>query len=310
MKLSHKIVAYSLCLSGLFSSLLNCSQTKDTSKDDHWDGETYLQNSEAQYEWATSYINKLHLLGSEKILDIGCGDGRISALLAKMVPHGNVIGLDVSESMLKTAEKIRQMSNLDNLTFIQRDASHLKYEGDFDLIVSFSCLHWVTDHAATLKGIECNLKPGGRVFLYFAPDHGRDRFDDAIKTVMNSPKWNSYFSSYPTPFTLVLPSTFTQYAEQAHLLIKRVEIITVDKPYASKASFIAWMKGWMPHLKMLPKELHEEFLNEIADRHLERYPLDNEGKVHYIDYWMEVELLKPELLKSELFKSGHLKLQK
>lgn len=284
MSYKNKFLAFCLCFFSLCLTIF--------ASNDHWDGEQYLENSDLQYQWATSYIKKLQLQGTEKILDIGCGDGRVTSIIAQAVPQGSVIGIDISESMLQTAQKLLEKIRLNNLAFAKQGAANLNFEAEFDLIVSFSCLHWVPDHFAALQGIERSLKPGGKSFLYFAPDHGRDRFDHAIHTVVDSPKWAPFFTNFSDPFSLVTPSKFATYAEEVHLLLKRMEIITVDEEFQNKAAFIAWMSAWMPHLKLLPKELHEEFSEEIIESYLKKHPVDAEGKIHFIDYWMEVELLK------------------
>ncbi len=289
MNFYKKIFSVWLCI---LSFCLSAFADDISTQQDQWDGEQYLNNSNLQYKWANSYIQKFQLSGWEKILDIGCGDGRITAIIAQSVPNGFVLGIDASESMIQVAQDLKNKINLKNLDFIKRDAIQLGFENEFDFIVSFSCFHWIPDHLAALQEVEKALKPGGKVFLYFAPDHGRDRFDHAIYAVVTSPKWAPYFSDFSNPFSLVTPSQFTTYAEEAHLLLKRIEIITVDEVFPSKAAFSAWMTGWMSHLKQLPKELHQEFLEEIIDCYLKKHPIDTENKLHYIDYWMEVELLK------------------
>jgi trans-aconitate methyltransferase len=286
----------SLCIC-LLSFCLSTFANEIPTKDDQWDGQQYLNNSDLQYQWATSYIQKLQLGGHEKILDIGCGDGRVTALVAQSLPHGFVLGIDASESMLQIAQNLKDRVHLGNLDFIRRDAINLGFENEFDFIVSFSCFHWIPDHFAALQAVEKALKPNGKVFLYFAPDHGRDRFDHAIHTVVNSPKWAHYFSDFSNPFSLVTPSKFAAYAEEAGLLLKCIEIITVDEVFPNKTAFTAWMTGWMSHLKELPKELHQEFLDEIIDCYLKKHPMDAENKLHYIDYWMEVELLKSDKIQ-------------
>ena len=288
MNFCKKSLSLFFCVFCLSISVLATESTAD----DNWDGEQYLKNSGLQYQWATSYIKKLQLQGTEKILDIGCGDGRVTAIIAHAVPDGKVIGVDNSESMLQTAQKLQQKLCFDNLAFSMQDATQLNFAEEFDLIVSFSCFHWVPNHFAALQGIEKSLKPGGKVFLYFVPDHGRDRFDSAINAVVSSPKWASYFSNFSNPYSPVTPSKFATYAEDVHLLIKRFEIITIDEAFPDKAAFIAWMSGWLSYLKLLPKELHAEFLDEIMVCYLKTHPADAAGQIHYIDYWMEVELLK------------------
>jgi trans-aconitate methyltransferase len=51
-----------------------------------WNAEDYADHSTAQFTWAREMIGKLGLRGSESVLDIGCGDGKITALLASPAP--------------------------------------------------------------------------------------------------------------------------------------------------------------------------------------------------------------------------------
>jgi trans-aconitate 2-methyltransferase len=53
-----------------------------------WDAKDYAKNSQNQYQWAKELIPKLKLKGNETLLDIGCGDGKITAELAKCIPNG------------------------------------------------------------------------------------------------------------------------------------------------------------------------------------------------------------------------------
>lgn len=125
------------------------------------------------------------------------------------------------------------------------------------------------------------------------PDHGRNRIDHAINSVVSSFKWKHYFLNFSTPYFFVTPSIFLNYVEEAGLLLKRLESIIVDESFQDKQAFAAWMSGWMSHLKILPKELHQDFLEDIVDCYIAKHPIDKEGKLHYIGYWVEVELQKP-----------------
>ena len=51
-----------------------------------WNAEDYAKHSSSQYKWAKELIPKLKLMGSEALLDIGCGDGKVTATLAKCLP--------------------------------------------------------------------------------------------------------------------------------------------------------------------------------------------------------------------------------
>ncbi len=59
-----------------------------------FDGEKYKETSTHQKEWGNMLISEIPLSGSEHILDLGCGDGVLTAFLAGKVPHGRVVGID------------------------------------------------------------------------------------------------------------------------------------------------------------------------------------------------------------------------
>ena len=69
-----------------------------------WDAKDYAKNSQNQFQWAQELIPKLKLRGNESLLDIGCGDGRITAEIAKCLPDGKAIGIDNSAQMINLAQ--------------------------------------------------------------------------------------------------------------------------------------------------------------------------------------------------------------
>ena len=59
-----------------------------------WNAAAYAANSSVQQSWARELIAKLKLRGDEHVLDMGCGDGKVTAEIARAVPRGQVLGLD------------------------------------------------------------------------------------------------------------------------------------------------------------------------------------------------------------------------
>ena len=68
-----------------------------------WDAADYARSSSAQQGWALELIDKLALAGDETVLDIGCGDGKVTAELARRLPRGHVTGVDSSAEMVGAA---------------------------------------------------------------------------------------------------------------------------------------------------------------------------------------------------------------
>ncbi len=128
-----------------------------------WDAQHYDKNSQFQYKEGIKALSQLNIVGNERILDVGCGNGRISAFLAQAVPQGSVIGIDISDNMINFAQDVYK--NISNLSFKQADATKLSFNKEFDIVVSIACLHWIKDKKAVIQNMEQSLKPKGRILL-------------------------------------------------------------------------------------------------------------------------------------------------
>jgi trans-aconitate methyltransferase len=125
-----------------------------------FDGKKYEKASAHQKEWGTKLIAELDLRGTERILDLGCGDGALSAQIADLVPHGEVVGIDASRGMIEAARsKVKK-----NLRFVLMDINELNYVEQFDVVFSNATLHWVKDHKRLLRSAR---QDDGRCFETF-----------------------------------------------------------------------------------------------------------------------------------------------
>ena len=101
---------------------------------------------------ASERIEKIKFSGKESLLDIGCGNGAVSALLAGNIPDGSVVGIDSSESMIESAKQRFPVSMYLNLNFCVMDAAHRNFTDKFDVAFSNASLHWIKDQLSVLKG--------------------------------------------------------------------------------------------------------------------------------------------------------------
>ena len=107
-----------------------------------WDAEDYERHSNAQKEWAHELLAKLDLQSIEAVLDIGCGDGKVTAEIGRSVPLGRVVGIDNSEAMIESAKKTYPQTTFPNLTFQLMDARRLVFEEQFDVCFSNAALRF------------------------------------------------------------------------------------------------------------------------------------------------------------------------
>jgi trans-aconitate 2-methyltransferase len=132
-----------------------------TDRRGEWNASAYDRVAEPMTRWGTSVLERLPLVGDERVLDAGCGTGRVTELLLERLPRGHVIALDSSAAMLDRArERLRRF--VGRVAFVHADlARPLPIDGAVDAILSTATFHWVPDHDALFENLAGVLRPGG-----------------------------------------------------------------------------------------------------------------------------------------------------
>jgi trans-aconitate 2-methyltransferase len=126
-----------------------------------WDARTYDRVADPMTRWGTGVLDRLPLTGEERVLDAGCGSGRVTELLAARLPSGRVIALDGSPAMIEAArERLARFG--DRIEYVVADLGRpLAIEEPVDAILSTATFHWVADHDALFANLAALLQPGG-----------------------------------------------------------------------------------------------------------------------------------------------------
>ena len=193
-----------------------------------WNSEEYAKNSAAQFEWARELIAKLRLVGNESVLDIGCGDGKVTALLAKGLPRGSVTGIDSSPDMIALASKTFLSREVRNLKFVEMDAGAITFQHCFDVAFSNATLHWVRNQPAVLRSVRRGLKPGGRLLFQMAGRGNAAEILAVLDVLLSEPKWMPYFRNFTFPYAFCGPDEYRSWLAEAGLVPVRVELIPKD----------------------------------------------------------------------------------
>ncbi|MBJ7450190.1 MAG: class I SAM-dependent methyltransferase [Parachlamydiales bacterium] len=149
-----------------------------------WEGDRiqqYFKNSELQRQWASAFFAKIAFKPSNRVLDFGCGDGKITAQFSNQVPQGHVTGIDLSCDMIKFAKRKFNQVAYTNLTFVSTDILSWQLEQHFDVIFSSCALQLVDDPLAIFVKFNEILKPQGKLF-FCIPGKGNFNFIKLFKT--------------------------------------------------------------------------------------------------------------------------------
>lgn len=233
---------------------------------DDWSGVDYAQNSSVQLSHAERLLNGLSLTGSESILDIGCGDGKITASLAKKIPQGYVIGIDPSDSMLDKAEITLRESELFNLSFQKGAAEDFYLDQCFDHIIAIHVMHWVREQEKALENIRAHLNPKGHVHFILAPSKEGLPFYSALQKTLKS--WAQDFTDFINPQQVFDMETYRKLMVKSGFHIEAIHYLYHESTHENKEKLTAWIKQWQPHAKHLPLHKQADFLNELIDNYL------------------------------------------
>lgn len=231
-----------------------------------WNAPEYARLSELQAAMAEEVLSLLDLKGDERILDIGCGNGKITAEIAARVPRGSVLGVDASAQMIEFA--VAHHKEHSNLQFQVANARNLPFQQEFDLVVSFNALHWIPEQALALQSIHSALRPGGRAQLRLVPKGNRKSLEDVIDETRRSARWSEYFKDFRDPYLHLTPEEYAHLAEQQGFKVLRTSSQDKAWDFQSRSAFLAFgsvtFVEWTQHL---PEADRLAFVTDVLDRY-------------------------------------------
>lgn len=243
-----------------------------------WVPQDYAASSSGQSVWAHDLLSRLSLRGDEVVLDVGCGNGQITAELATHVPGGRVIGMDASLEMINFARESFPPQQFPNPTFIHLDAQAISTDVEMhsiapcDIAFSNAALHWMHDQPAVLRGLHRILKPGGQLILS-AGGHGNAAgMIDVIDEVMSRARWQDSFRSFRFPWQFSTADEFRGWLNAAGFVPRRVELVPKQMKH-DRVSLTSWLRTtWMPYWHCVPLDQADLFLREVVDAYAKRFP--------------------------------------
>ena len=256
-----------------------------------WNAPTYHRVSSPQFAWGQAVLDRLPLRGDETVLDVGCGTGRLTALLLDRLPRGRAVGLDVSRNMLATATRELPAAGADRAAFVQADAAALPVAGGADAIFSTATFHWVLDHPRLFRALWRALRPGGRLVAQCGGGPNLERHHRRADALMHAPGYAPYFQSWVEPWEFAdAATTHARLAAAGFIGIEtRVTAAPVVQP--DRAAFVEFVTHviFRPHLARLPDDrLQAAFVDALASQ-AAADPVPFE-----LDYWrLDIDATRP-----------------
>jgi trans-aconitate methyltransferase len=234
-----------------------------------WDADQYTRTAGFVADMGEPVVALLALLPGERILDLGCGDGRLTERLA--ATGADVVGVDASPAMVEAARR----RGLDARVM---SADALAFDAEFDAVFSNATLHWVLEPAKAIAGVYGALKPSGRFVAELGGAGNVAHICEALAEVLGR-RGHRFQALSPWYFP-----TLAEYSELLRAAGFRIETIGLhDKPTRLPGDIADWLSLFASNiLEALPPAERGGALEEV--RSLLRPRLCDSAGVWTVDY--------------------------
>jgi ubiquinone/menaquinone biosynthesis C-methylase UbiE len=257
-----------------------------------WDATRYHRVSEPQFDWGQRVIARLQPSAGERILDLGCGTGRLTREIIKAAGDGppvRVIGLDRSGSMLAVA-RADAAGFASPIGYVQADGATLPFANAFDAVFSAATLHWIHDHPAVFRSVNTALVPNGRFVAQCGGKRNLQHMLEHAGALMASAPYREHLSAWRDPWNFADAATTSARLKAAGLtrIETWLEEAPVDLETAEKYAEFVSCVCIRHHLDRLPPDLRGPFTADLTER------AGSDDPPFTLDYWrLNIDARKP-----------------
>lgn len=223
-------------------------------------------NGEDGHFWASHYEVYERMLGvfdaalveaakvgpKDRCLDVGCGTGRTTRTLANHASRGSVLGLDISEPLLRIARDTTERAGIDTVTFVQTDAQVYPFEvASFDVAVSRMGCMFFADPVTAFTNIGQALRPGGRLAVTVWRRESENEWITTTNSALGEPPIEEPVGSVddtsyePSPFSMADPLLCRSLLDQAGFVDIAVEALDIPLAFGTMKQAQAYFETWM-----------------------------------------------------------------
>jgi trans-aconitate 2-methyltransferase len=220
-----------------------------------WDAAKYHRISDPQLAWGRAVAARLSPVAGERILDLGCGTGRLTEEIAR-TPGIQVVGLDRSAAMLREAAAAVPV-RLGQVPYVLGDGEALPFVDAFHAVFSAAAFHWIPDHDRLFASIFQALKRRGRLVAQAGGAGNLDRLYGRARRLMGSPEYARFYEAWSQP-------NHFENVRDTHARLERAGFTDIDVTLVPAP------------VRFDRREAYSEFVAAVCLRHqLDRLPFED-----------------------------------
>ena len=238
-----------------------------------WSPTSYLQFEDERTRAARDLLAQVRPTGVRSVVDLGCGPGNSTELLALRFPQAELLGLDNSPAMLAEARR-----RLPQARFELADAADWTPDSGADLVFANALYQWIPDHLQQLQRLLAALRPGATLAVQM-PDNLAEPMHRLMSEVAGAAQWKARLAGAARD---PLPPVRAYYQALARWAARLDLWHTTYQHHLSDAGAIVEFvrsTGLRPFLEPLSAAERAEFLATYKDKIATAYPPLEDGSV-------------------------------
>ncbi|WP_186420637.1 trans-aconitate 2-methyltransferase [Bosea sp. CS1GBMeth4] len=240
-----------------------------------WDADQYLRFEDERTRPSLDLIQRVRLADPRRCIDLGCGPGNSTELVAARFPGAVVEGLDSSPDMIEKARR-----RLPQLSFTLANLDEWSADDRYDLVFANAVLQWLPDHAALFARLARALRRGGALAVQMPNNLAEPSHVSMDEAAAEGPWAGRLVNARGSKAVIGSFSDYRRWLMQAGC---EVEIwqTTYVHALAGHDAIVAWFMstGLKPYIDPLPAGEREAFLARYREKIAAAYPVEPDGKV-------------------------------
>jgi trans-aconitate 2-methyltransferase len=231
-----------------------------------WNADAYDKLSAPQQRWGEEILERLALCGTETLLDIGCGTGRLTERILPRLPRGRVVAIDRSPGMLQVARTNLRPRFPGRVWFVRADGAALPLRSVADVAFSTATFHWILDHSRLVESVFAALKPGGRLVAQCGGGPNLARLIGRASMLAARPEFARFFEGWRDPWRFEDAPSTARRLEAAGFIDVETSTHPAPVTFSSAAEFEDFLACVCvrSYLTRLPATEHETYLHSLS----------------------------------------------